>query len=318
MTAVAPSARTGGHRATARPATRRRVDAIAVLALAAAAACGCAHAPRGSGGQDASAGIASDSVTAGLWHMDETGGTLVADAGPFRIAGRAGVDTRTDFGRIRGARLFTRSIDSFVYVPYNPVLEAGSSLTIEAWIYLNAYGQYEDTPIAARWTQVASEQSWMFSVLGSDARPPLAFLASPGYHDGLIAQGPAGGRGRLMFAFQPEEAGPPRAYFSTRAIPLSKWVQVAVSFDEKVVRLWIDGDLDAQFASRGAIRNSRAALIIGNYLDPRWLSDFGGDLKVTTAPDMNPYYAFDGFIDELRISNAARADFGYAKGLRPR
>jgi Concanavalin A-like lectin/glucanases superfamily len=288
---------------------------MAVLAVV-AAACGCAHAPPGSGGDDAAAGTAPDSVTAGLWHMDETGGTPVADAGPFRLAGRAGLDTRTDFGRIRGARLFTRSIESFVYVPYNPMLEAGSGITVEAWIYLNAYGQYEDTPIAARWTQQASEQSWMFSVVGLDTRPPFASLPSPGYHDGLLAQGPATGRGRLMFAFQPEDASPPRAYFSTRVLPLSKWVHVAVSFDEKVVRLWVDGELDAQFASRGAIRDSRAGLVIGNYLDPRWLSDFGGDLRVTTAPDRNPYYAFDGFIDELRVSTAARSDFGYAKAVR--
>ena len=298
-------------------ASGRAAGTIAAIALA-ALACGCAHAPAGSGGQDAAAGIAPDSVTAGLWHMDETGGTLVADVGPFRLAGHAGIDTRTDFGRIRGARLFTRSIDSFVYVPYNPVLEAGSGITIEAWIYLSNYGQYEDTPIAARWTQQAGEQSWMFSVLGLNTQPPLAYLPSPGYHSGLIAQAPTIGQGRLMFAFQPDEAGPPRAYFSARVVRLSRWVHVAVSFDEKVVRIWMDGELDAQFASRGAIRDSRAGLVIGNYLDPRWLSDFGGDLRVTTAPDRNPYYAFDGFIDELRVSTAARTDFSYAKASGPR
>jgi hypothetical protein len=291
----------------------RAACAITALVLAAAASAGCAHAPRASRGTDAVPAITPDSVTAGLWRMDETGGTYVGDAGRFHLSGRAGIDTRTDFGRIRGARLFTRSIDSFVYVAYAPVLEATGGITVEAWIHLNAYGQYEDTPIAARWTQQANDQSWMFSVLGLDTRPPLARLVGPGYHDALIAQGPLGGKGRLMFAFQPEDASPPRAYISTHVVPLEKWVHVAVSFDEALVRFWVDGELDAQFATRGRIRSSRAGLVIGNYIDPRWLTDLGGDLRVTTAPDMNPYYAFDGFIDELRISNEARLEFGYAK-----
>jgi concanavalin A-like lectin/glucanase superfamily protein len=297
----------------------RRAATALLLAALGAAASGCAHTPPGSRPDDGGTAVAADSVTAALWHMDETGGTLVADAGPFRLQGRAGIDTRTDFGRIRGARLFTRSIESFVHVPYNPVLEGGEGgITIEAWIYLNEYGQYEDTPIAARWTQQAGEQSWMLAVLGQDTRPPIARLPSPGYHDGLIGQRAVTGRGKLMFAFQPEDASPPRAFFSARTIDLGKWVHVAATFDGAIVRLWVDGELDAQFASRGGIRDSRADLLIGNYIDPRWLSEFGGELRVTTAPDMNPYYAFDGFIDELRISTTVRQDFAYARNVGSR
>ena len=285
---------------------------LAALALVFASS-GCAHGPRGSGGSRATSGIVPDSVTTALWRMDETGGTSVADAGPHHFDARAGIDTRTDFGRVRGARLFTRSLDSFAYTPYDPALDT-PGVTIEAWIYLNAYGQYEDTPIAARWTEQANEQSWLFSVLGRDVRPPIALLPSPGFHYTLIGQGLPGTRGRLMFVLQPEDASPPRAYFSTRGIPLQTWVHVAASYDEEVVRLWIDGALEGQFASRGRIRPSRTGVVVGNYIDPRWLSDFGGDLRISTAPDNNPYYAFDGFIDELRVSSAARPDFAYARG----
>jgi len=280
------------------------VPALAAIIFAAVAASGCAHAPPG---ETASRGIVPDSLTLGLWRMDETGGTRVADSGRYRLDGRAGIDTRTDFGRLRGARVFTRSINSFVYVPYSPLLDSPGGLTVEAWIYLNAYGQYEDTPIAARWNEQANEQSWMFSVLG------LA-LPGPGYHNDLLAHGTQGSRGQLMFAFQPEDAGGRRAYFSTRRIPLEKWTHVAASYDGAAVRMWVDGDLDAQFVTRGRIRPTRAGLLIGNYLDPRWLSDFSGDLSVTNAPDSNPFYAFDGFIDELRISSEARSDFSYARG----
>jgi hypothetical protein len=50
-------------------------------------------------------------------------------------------------------------------------------------------------------------------------------------------------------------------------------------------------------------------LLIGNYLDPHWLTDFGDQLRVGGAADRNPYYAFEGMIDELRISNVARDAF---------
>ena len=276
---------------------------------------GCAHAPRGTPGSNAAPGIVPDSVTAALWHMDETGGKEVTDSGPYRIDGQAGIDTRTDFGRVRGARLFTRSLDSFAYAPYHRALDSGLGATVEAWIFLNAYGQFEDTPIAGRWTQQANEQSWMFSVLGLNLQTPVASRRSPGYHDALISQATTGTRGRLMFVFQPEEPSPPRAYFSTRGIPLQKWTHVAATFDGEVVGLWIDGELDGQFAARGRIRPSPAGLVVGNYLDPRWLSDFSGDLRITTSPDRNPYYAFEGFIDELRVSTAARGEFPYARGV---
>jgi hypothetical protein len=300
------------------PDTRRRARSAALALVA--AACSCAHGPHPGGGSSAGWAFAADSITTGLWRFDETGGTHVADAGPFQLEGRAGLDTHTDFGRIHGARVFTRALDSFVYVPYNPVLQSGGGLTVEAWIYLNSYPQFEDAPIAARWTPQANEQSWMFSVVGGSCigpqrtTPPYTRLNSPCYHNDLIQQAPSSGAtGSLMFAYQPDDASPRRAYFSTRILPLSKWVHVAATFDSRVVRLWVDGDLDAQFATRGGIRTSPTGLTIGNFLDPRWLSDFSGDLRVTNAPDTNPYYAFDGYIDELRVSSAAREGFPYAK-----
>jgi len=275
------------------------------------AANGCAHAParvvaKHPAETRAPAGPVADTVTAALWHLDETGGTRIADAGPFGLDGRAGIDTRTDFGRFHGARVFVRSIDSFLLVPYNPMLESPRGLTVEAWIYVNEYGPYEDTPIAARWTQQANEQSWMFSVLGRHTPAALAALPSPGYHEGLVQHGE---RGELMFVFQPEQASPPRAFFSSVPIELQKWTHVAVAFDGDVVRFYLNGLLDSQYATRGAIRSTHAALLAGNYFDPRWLSDFGGDLRVASGFDLNPYYAFDGLIDELRISSVARREF---------
>ena len=78
--------------------------------------------------------------------------------------------------------------------------------------------------------------------------------------------------------------------------------------------IYLNDQLDAQYASPGRVRTSDAPLLIGNSLDPRWLTTFSGDLKVGPNADQTPYYAFVGLIDELRVSSRARADFPYARG----
>jgi hypothetical protein len=86
-------------------------------------------------------------------------------------------------------------------------------------------------------------------------------------------------------------------------------VHVAASLDGEVVRLFIDGRLDNQIAVANGIQRSPAPLVIGNALDPRRLTDFGGDLRQDPANAMLPFYALNGLIDELRISNVARTSF---------
>jgi hypothetical protein len=240
--------------------------------------------------------------------MDEAVGLKVADAGPFRLDGVAGVDTRSDYGRIGRARSFAASINSFVFVPYNPVLEAGNGFTVEAWVDPSAYGQYEDTPIASRFSPEALQSSWLFSIVGRNQA--FSTQPSPGDHLALVQSATYG---KLMFAFAPDDATPTRVYFSTRPIELDRWTHVAVTYDGQVVRLFIDGQLDAQYASPGKVRRTDAPLVIGNYFDPRYLTNFSGDLKMGPTVDQYPYYAFVGLIDDLRISSAARANFPYAR-----
>lgn len=303
----------------ARAPSRRRGlrGLLRISAWAACVACAaCAHAPNPTGAE--SGGRASrtarvvepDSVTSGLWRMDEVVGVNVSDAGPFRLEGTAGVDTRSVFGRIGRAREFTPSINSFIVVPYNPVLEAGDRFTVEAWINPASFGSYEDTPIASRWSPEGLQSSWLLSIV---ARNSLSLVRpGPNDHTSLVSQG--GSTGRVMFAFQPEQAGAPRAFFSTRAVELGRWTHVAASYDGQVVRIYLNDQLDAQYASPGRVRESEAPLMIGNSLDPRWLTMFSGDLRVGPSADQYPYYAFVGLIDELRISSSARADFPYARG----
>jgi hypothetical protein len=271
------------------------------------AAASCVHVPPQPGSLTGHQAPGVDSVTTALWHMDEPGGARVADSGPFRLDGTAGLDARTEFGRFKSARHFVASVNSFVYVPANPVYDGGASFTIEAWINLDSYGDYEDTPIAAHWSPAGTDQSWIFTIIGRNSP------SNPGLGDHRVALGGVPPE-RLAFVFQPEAAGGPRAYYSNRAVPVQRWTHVAATYDGQVVRLFIDGLLDAQFASPGKIRPSAAPLFIGNAFDPRWLTNFSGTFRVDPNYDQTPYYAFQGVIDELRISSAARREFPWAQG----
>jgi len=284
---------------------RAFVGRMAVVALLVAAA-GCAHHGGAAEGHTRMA-PEPDSITVALWHLDETAGARIGDSGPFRIEATSGIDARPTFGRFGGGRGFQRTIQSFVFAPQNPVLLPREGFTVEAWIYPDAYGQYEDTPIAACWTEEPDHQSWLFSLCGRNLRPPQATLPGPGFHYALV---PTANPGRLLFAIQPEEAGAPRGFLSLRTIDLGRWTHVAATFDGTVVKLYIDGLLDSQYAFRGRIRQTAAPLLVGNYFDPKQLTGFGGYLRAEPI-DVNPYYAFQGKLDELRISSLARTDFSY-------
>jgi hypothetical protein len=285
-----------------------RTGAGAALALAwLGATSGCAHVggAGAAGGRRATPAPAPDSITVALWHLDESTGTRLFDSGPYRLALSSGVDTRPDFGRVNGARRFQRSLDSFLYSAANPVLVPSSGFTCEMWINPTDLGQYELTPLAGCWNESPNQQSWMFALGGQSISAGRAYLPSPGFFSFAV---PTPRPAQLVFIFQPRVAGGPRYFFSSATIALNRWTHVAVTFDDDVVRFWIDGIMDSQYASAGDIRPSQAPLLIGNYFDPTGLTGFTGTLRANVA-DPNPYYAYVGSMDEIRISSAARTDF---------
>lgn len=291
--------------------SRRRAWLLAALltgALLGACAKGGVHAPRVP--EAAPQAPSADSITSALWHMDESGDTRVADAGPFRLTGTAGVDTRTDFGRFRSARTFTRSVNSFVYVPYNPALESSRGLTVEAWVNISELAYFEMTPVVSRWSPVPNEQSWLLGIVGRKLNYALVGYDSPGTFDPYLTTIPPG---RLVFLFQPDQAAAPAAWPSTSTIPAGRWVHIAATVDGSLLKLYVDGQLDAQYAITGPIRPSTAPLVIGNAFDERRLTDFGGELRWDANQDPLPYYAFVGSIDEVRISSLARTSFDSAR-----
>lgn len=286
---------------------RRRV--LLALALGLALAAGCAK----QGPQEVRAPSApavapvppvADSVTVGLWRFDERAGNGIADSSPFRLTGTAGPDTRVDFGRYRNARVFTATPQSFVHVPYNPVMESPRGFTVEMWLYLNDISRYEMSALALRWSPIANEQSWYLGITGRNITSSTN--PSPGWFREVAM---VFNTGRLVFAFRPLLAAELQVFQSSAAVPTDRWVHVAASLDGEVVRLFIDGRLDNQVAIANGIQRSPAPLVIGNALDPRRLTEFGGDLRQDAASAMLPFYALNGLVDELRISNVARTSF---------
>ncbi len=294
---------------------RRGSLALALLLVASCASGGGAkNATRARTPHPSLAPPPADSATVLLWHLDEATGYRLGDAGPRAIEGTAGLDTRIDLGHLHGARTFSRTVDSFLYAEFRPELETPRAMTVEAWIRLDAIGQYEDTPIAMRWNPRVAAQSWVFSVGGMNILAPLAPLPSPGDHANLLLAGFQNrATSRLLFSFMPKSAGEPRTVVSNQTLDLHRWTHVAATYDGKLVCLFIDGRLDAQVPATGEIRASEAPLLCGNAFDTRQLTSISGSLQVGQEYDHNPYYAFQGTIDELRISNVARTSFPYVR-----
>lgn len=294
----------------------RRVGAARALPalIAAALLAGCAAGGAGRASRAPRVAViapVADSLTLGLWRFDETGGARAGDSGPYRLHGSYGLETRTDFGRFRNARTFARAAESFVLVPFDPEMESPPGFTIEAWIRPTAYGQYELTPIASRWTEVANEKSWLFAIVGRKVEPPFATLPSPGWFSPWVRTIPTG---RLVLLLQPDQASAPQSFGGALTIPLETWTHVAASWDGEIVRLWVDGRLDAQYALRGTVRRTNAPLQVGNAIDSRRLTEFSGQLRLDATADANPYYAYEGAIDELRLSAGARESFESVTG----
>ncbi|HVP14386.1 MAG TPA: LamG-like jellyroll fold domain-containing protein [Terriglobales bacterium] len=299
------------RRATCATLSRARLGAGLVALAIVIALVSCTRPARSPDVTARNPGTPVDSATVALWRMDETGGTRVADAGPHHLDAVAGLETRTVFGRFAQARQFGRSNDSFLYVAPNPALDATGPLTIDCWVDLATYSPYEASPIAARWSPSTIERSWIFAIVGSNLDPSLwpSDLGQPPGPQWLAPYVKDAGEGRLLFLYQPADAGMPLAFSSLTRLPLNRWTLVAVTFDGQTVRFWVDGRSDGTYAVPAGLRSSQAPLLVGNLFDTRFLTDFGGDLRQGPAGDAKPWYAFEGGIDELRISNVARTLF---------
>jgi hypothetical protein len=108
---------------------------------------------------------------------------------------------------------------------------------------------------------------------------------------------------------QPAEAAAPLSFATVGSLPLGRWVHVAATVDGSVVRLYIDGRMDSQYASRQTLRASMAPLVIGSFLDEQRLGERTGHLAIDGTSNYSSFYGFDGVLDEVRLSSTARTRF---------
>jgi hypothetical protein len=152
--------------------------------------------------------------------------------------------------------VFTASIDSWVYVPYTDLLETPGGITIEAWVNPSAFGAYELTPIAERWTTRPGEQSWVLGLTGQNVDPTFSTAPGPGTFLGLVTGATPG---YVVFGFQKQEAGPVLPFYSPVPLQLGRWTHVAATFDGKVVCIYLTGGSTRSSPRRAASAESRAA-----------------------------------------------------------
>lgn len=284
-----------------------RVPRRAAFALAVALA-SCAHQPN-AGRREASVAPIADSVTAALWHFDELGGQGVADDTPAQLGGVAGLDTQVEFGRFGRARSFVNSVNSFVVVEANPLLDLQAPFTIEAWVRMRSYPAQVIGTIVSRMQNTGNQRAYILAITGG----PQPLGAPP---DPMFASDPRlqiGEPGHVWFAFVPGGAWSGLySFISVGTLDVERWTHVAVTYNGSTLRFYLDGRLDSQHAASGEPARVRPPLMIGNTFDANVLSDFSGQLQVQSGRTPAFSYPFDGLIDELRISSAARTEFGLA------
>jgi len=283
----------------ARTPFRTVTGAALAATLVAVLVAGCAHAPAGrAGGGWGAAPVVTDSTVA-LYRFDESTGLVLTDTAPAHRDGIYGLDAHVEFGRFRGARRFTGTINSFALVAADRAPALGPSWTMQVWVRPTAIGLVECNVIAARWTEQPEEQGWMLGMLGAN-RPTVP--DAPPIPDVFTAALPRHEAGLVVFAFQPREAGAPRAFTSTTRLELDRWQQVTVTYDGATLSLYLDGRLDAQYTDPAGIRDVATPLVFGNLIDPRWLTDSLGATRVPDDGSHWPFYAWVGLLDEFSLT----------------
>jgi len=291
---------------TRRRGTGRWRTALAVAGcIAALVAGGCAHVavPRDTTGIAWRAAPQPDSVTLGLWHLDEASGARLGDSGPQRLDGSYGLDTQPKFGRFFNGRTFISSMNSFAIVSPDPALDFGDTWSVEVWINPANYSPVECSVVVGRWNTSANEQSWWLGLTGQGRVVVPGAPVAPAWFTNVLGPRTVG---LLAFVLQPESASQPKAFVSTVPVSLNRWTHVAVTHDGSALRIYLDGRLDAQFVTSDRVRRTPTSLVLGNIIDPRWLTESAGSVRVLDRADLYPFYAFDGIIDELRISSGVR------------
>ncbi len=195
--------------------------------------------------------IDSTSAATGLvaaYSFDETSGSTVVDLSGNNNTGTLQGATRTAQGRF-GAALSFNGSSSRVIINNSPSLTLSSAMTLEAWVY--------PTTTTARWQDIIFKDTDAYYLESNSPRN------APG----------TGG----TFISTPTYGKSP--------IPLNAWTHLAATYDQQVLRLYVNGV---------EVANQPRTTPIAASTKPLYL---GGD------PTFGQY--FKGLIDQVRVYNRA-------------
>ncbi len=212
-----------------------------------------------------------DVHTVALWHFDEGEGNLSRDAGP------GGHHAFLKNGVAWGEGRFGKAIRTG-FVP-------GAALGTAAYAFVSHDVRLDLSPqfTVECWVKPITLQTtesfvWSKYIYKEGRGPALAIM----------------GIGDTAYASPVLKVGTTtNGYLSVRgpanAFGLGEWHHVAATYDGEAFRVWVNGRVLAEQKVKGAKTNAAAI-----------------DLMFGTSSDMPGWNPFDGWIDEVRLSNVAR------------
>lgn len=209
--------------------------------------------------------IPPDKDTIALWNFSEGNGTITHAEGPsdvtleFQEPGRA--STQWEAGRDGSAIRFPGRLKS---VSGSPALEVGEAVTLETWVKVSPDGPGNRMGIF---------QSMVYRQSGFRLEVDKA--------------------GRLVW--EVESPGKELVIQSATLLYPDEWTHVAATYDGTVMKLFINGNLDAETTERGGV------------LFP------DTDITFIGFTDSDEHANFRGVIDSVRISRVAKEIFDDAK-----
>jgi hypothetical protein len=200
----------------------------------------------------------SETGLAGLWHLSEGRGATTADMSGNNNNGTwYGTGTHwTTTGKLGNAVTFNGA-DDYIEVPHNPNLVMTNAMTISVWINKNA---------DVAWQRVIAKSAWPnndYVLLFNDAGKVYGSIKTGG-----------------VLKYTP---------VSDSALSNSVWYQVAVTYDNSLFRLYVNGvEQGTATPVSGVIENN------------------AGPLRIGSDPCNSDY--FNGLIDEARVYNRALSE----------
>ena len=202
----------------------------------------------------------SDEQRTFIWHFDEGAGEVAREAtGSGNDADLVrGKGLKWVKGKINGALEFSGSDNDpqRLEIPFSDDMDIMDAITMQAWVY--------PTTIAGDKRTIVTKASYYLQIDGSSTVSTYFYdVAPPGYH------------------------------LSNGRVSENKWTHVAVTYDGKEIKFYIDGEEDKEVVkAEGKIRHRTD-----------WSVYIGGERP---KPHCCPRY-FEGIIDELKVSNFAMA-----------